>query len=323
MSQSIQRIEQEITALKQAIQSTEKEIHEINKSINEAEQHILNDDKVNFWEPKLSSLRQDKSFLLKKEERLEEEALLLGRARLASIESQSGEFGFYDMEKDEESPNANARGRNSTWAGDHISLSDKSQANSNSSSGNTDDVKKVESSPSIMTQVEADRILNNDPNANLQGQNRRPHMGNFKSKAMERENSYNVFGMGGDDDDDEEDISIPKLPNKVTRDVSDVSVSSDSSDKNGKQYSVGKFLHEFFDASETLLLAQNNNGGGGGGGGTNNSRTSSSDGDTLSALSLAASIQKTNQGKGLQPAVSTHDFSVFGAEMYNDSDDEK
>lgn len=322
MAQSIQQqhIDEEITALKQLIQSTEKDIQEINAAINDAEKHILADDNVSFWDPKLSSLRQDKMFLHKKEEKLQEEALVLEKSRLASlnIEAQSSEFGFFDLERDDnglETDPTERRGRNTTWAGDHIALlADKRQGNSTKNQ-DVDNVKKVESSPSILTKVEEDDIVNHDPNANLQGQNRRPHMGNLKSKTMERENSFNVFGVGIEEEDTDvaANNSALKLPSKVTRDVSNSSEAS-SDNQSDKPYSVGSFLNEFFVASETLLLAQGNQDTAG-----SSSRSTST--DKVAGDSVKGSVL-LNKGEGMQPAVSTHDFSVFGAEMYNDNDDE-
>jgi hypothetical protein len=302
MAQSIHHIEQEITDLKVAILSAEAEIREINQSILEAEKHVLDEDKVKFWEPKLSSLREDKIYLLKKEDKLQEEALVLEKSRLACIEAQTSEFGFFDMEATDDSE-ASSRPRNTTWAGDHIAISDNRQAGSGSGS-QEEDVKKVESSPSIMTRVEENSILNHDPNANLQGQNRRPHMGNLKSKAMDMEDSYNVFDVTEDD----EDMPLPSSAPPPRRDVSDMSAASETSEQGGdKPYSVGKFLHEFFDASESLVLAQGE-------------RNNSNDGDSTSTPKNAKGQLQALAAAGIQPSESTHDFSVFGAEMYNDSD---
>lgn len=317
MARSLQHIEQEIATLKLTIQSNEKEIQVVNAAISDAEQHVLAEDRVSFWEPKLLSLRQDKAFLLKKEERLEEEALVLEKSRLASldIEAHSNEFGFYDMEGDDDNER---RGRNTTWAGDHIALLAEKRQGVNGKASGVDDVKKVESSPSIMTKVEDGDIVNHDPNASLQGQHRRPHMGNLKCKPLEREDSFNVFGIGIEEDDVDASVknSTLRLPNKVTRDVSERSVASESSDDQGdKQFSVGKFLNEFFVASESLVLAQGNDGS------SRNNSTDKLAGEVPS--SIVQQAKQWKEGVGLQPAVSTHDFSVFGAEMYNDGDDDE
>lgn len=325
MTQSLPHIEQELALLKESIHSLEKEIVEINKSISKAEEHVLNEDKINFWEPKLVSLRQDKVFMLKREEQLQDEALILDKSRLACLEAQSSEFGFFDIDG---SDNTTTRERNATWAGGAIALSDALPSSFSPPDGkscraagerNEEDVKKVESSPSIMTQVESDKIVNHDPNATLQGQNRRPHMGN-----LERKDSYNVFDVSADDEDMEPlpPSSGEKRDTKSSSNERDSN--SGSSDTNDKpRYSVGKFLHEFFDASETLILAQGD-------------RTASTDTvksgseDTFSGANVRSdgsrgvSNSSASGGAppaiGLQPAVSTHDFSVFGAEMYNDSD---
>lgn len=77
MAQSIQQIETEIVALRASIQAVDKEVQQVIVAINEAEKHVLEDDKVHIWEPKLSSLRQDKVFLLKKEDNLHKEMVVL------------------------------------------------------------------------------------------------------------------------------------------------------------------------------------------------------------------------------------------------------
>jgi hypothetical protein len=312
MDQSIQQIELDLQEHKQALTKVEPELQKINNSIDEAEKNILNDIKVQFWESKLTALREDKGFLLRKEENLHKEILMLEKSRLAAIQLQSGEFGFFniddeDDEDDEDQTASGPRGRNATWQAGKIAMA---MTDGNSSSTVEDSgVKGVESSPSIMTKVPEDEILNHDPNASLQGQNRRPHMGNLKKNdSITRVDSFNVFGVGVDDDDD---APVPSVPKKVVREVSE-STTSETSEQGGVA-GVGKFLHDFFDASESLLLAQEN----------------TPDGEQAKSKVLSG-IKKTSAASdsgssihSLQPAVSTHDFSVFGADMYNDSDEDK
>mmetsp|Transcript_26334 Transcript_26334/g.44446 ORF Transcript_26334/g.44446 Transcript_26334/m.44446 type:complete len:312 (+) Transcript_26334:75-1010(+) len=311
MAQSIQLIETEIVVLKASIQAVEKEIQQVNVAINEAEKHVLEDDKVHFWEPKLSSLRQDKVFLLKKEENLHKEMVVLEQSRLATIQSQGSEFGFFNIDG-EEDQESSPRARHSTWQAGHIAMAD--QANINAKTGNNSSLPTIESSPSIMTKVTEDELINQDPNATLQGQNRRPHMGNLKKNdSFKRVDSYNVFGVAIDDDEDS-NTNIPTLPPNVTRDVSE-STTSETSEQGtsaGGIAGVGKFLHEFFDASESLLLAQGNNPG---------SQSPARSRSNKKAPGVGGG--PVDRPPTLQPAVSNHDFSVFGADMYNDSDNEK
>lgn len=332
MSESLHRIEQDLVEIKQSIQTVENAIQLINISIDDAEQHILNDEKVNFWEPKLASLRQDKAHLLKKEDRLHDEALVLEKSRLATIQSMSSEFGFFNMDGEEEGCDGDSgpRGRHATWHAGNIALADpcntsgsgSGAANSNSNSKKNNGMKTVESSPSVMTQVPEEERLNHDPNAPLQGQNRRPHLGNFKAPAINRVDSYNVFGNIVDEDEDEA-VShlVGVLPlSAVKRDESQSSISEVS--ENGEENAgVGKFILDFFSASEQLLLAQ-----------ANEPRAADVDGDEDreggdkfgSPLSIAGpAVSKASAlPRGLQPVVSAHDFSLFGADLYNDNSDE-
>lgn len=308
MAQSIQQIESEIVELKASIQSVEKDIQQITAAINDAEKHVLEDDKISFWEPKLSSLRQDKVFILRKEESLHKEMVVLEQSRLAKIQSQGSEFGFFNIDGDDDQETS-PRARHSTWQAGHIAVADQANINAKSSTDQNSSMKSVESSPSIMTKVTEDEVINQDPNAALQGQNRRPHLGNLKKNdSFKRVDSYNVFGVAIDDDDDN-NTEIPALPSNVTREVSESTASETSEQSGGGGIAgVGKFLHEFFDASESLLLAQ---------------------GNTLAGAQSPSRSRSTKKIVGverpptLQPAVSNHDFSVFGADMYNDSDNEK
>ena len=317
-SQSMSRIEGQITALQEAIHTVERDISDVNRNIIDAEKRVLDGDNVNFWEPKLSALRQDKVYLLKKEEKLQEEAVVLEKSRLAIIESLSNEFGFFDVDNDdnEQSP----RCRNTTWAGDHVALL---AGRTNSPKQEGEDVKKVESSPSILTKLETADILNHDPNAVLQGQNRRPHLGNLKGKQIDRVDSFNVFGIGIEEDTDSIPVKqsalsapdISKIKPSLARNMSNVSLSSETSESE-KPLTIGKLLTDFFQASESLLLAQGNSA-------TTKpaSRTPSSD-SLASPLRRAKKSQENMLRPGIQPAESTHDFSVFGADMYNDNDDD-
>lgn len=320
MSGELERIDHEIDEVKGHIREVEQNLRDTTQAIAEAEKHVLEGDRLTFWEPKLASLREEKAFYIKKEEKLQDEAIVLEKSRLACIEAQSTEFNFYD----EDENITGARGRISTWAGTQINFA---QGNS-SVDGNKDeddDVKKVESSPSIMTKVEGSDVINSAPDASLQGQHRRPHIGNLRSSAMQREDSFNVFGIGI-----EEDSGVISKPEKIGRNVSEMSISSEVSDVSStdQPYTVGKFFSEFFDASEKLLLAQGES--------TkkektsrNNSRDTPEEGPVSSLFHVSeelivtgdkdTSSSKPKQSRPqLQPAESAHDFSVFGKELYND-----
>jgi hypothetical protein len=114
----------ELQQLKASLQTVVEEIGVIKAAIAQAENHILNDEKVAFWNGKLQQLREDKRHLIKTEEQLREQILvheryvLLQKSSLGSNNTLSASSTL-PSNPSSDLPVPERRGRSDTWTNDN------------------------------------------------------------------------------------------------------------------------------------------------------------------------------------------------------------
>jgi hypothetical protein len=343
----VSTIQLELPDLKSKLAKLEKDITSLNISMEEAEKHVLNEDKINFWIPKLDELRKEKHHLFCKEEQLRDQILIREKFLLshgtATNEAPPTQPTSFVVNSPPE-----MRERSGTWSHAPAFLTNQHQDDSRKMTPQLDQIpedtsmKKSNSSPSILTKLTNQEIINTDEDAVLQGLHRRRHIGNFgihkptnNNTVVDDKKDFNVFGIAPDEDEDLDEKSI--VPEKVDSLSSskgkDTTHHAKGGYNNNSQPSISGILSSIahsaidsFVAMEDLVVYQVSD--------LPDSDTSTKELDTSEDNSNAPVITSNSATMTtanhrllvrdekrpimMNPVQSAHDFSVFGVDLNED-----